>query len=134
MDQPIVQHGRIGRIHFSAINHEGDEVIGYDIPLKVRVDCTGEGPGNGTCLNTNPDAGVLSAGDSVCVPYWGPVPKYKEYLLQFCLVSPLIVFGVLPALYIVWLLCASVYYIFWVSELKRRERLEEDWQRIKATK
>lgn len=130
----IGQHGCIGRIHFSAISHEGDEVIGYDIPLKARIDCSAEGAGNGTCLNTNTGAAVLSVEDNVCVPYWGPVPKYKEYLLQFCLVSPLVLFGVIPALYILWLLFASVYYIFWVSELKRRERLEAEWQRIKGTK
>ena len=69
--------------------------------------------------------------EPICTPFWGHIPTYKYILFRFCLAVPILVFIILPLLYICWLVFASVYYIYWVTELKRRERIEAHWRKMK---
>lgn len=112
----------LGHLRFSVINQKSEEVLSFEVPLIRRISCF-----------ANASCGIFpyKPGDNVCAPYWGPIPVYKGLLLHFFLMTPVVIFVFFPIMYIVWLLVASVYYIFWVSELKRRERIEAQWRKIK---
>jgi hypothetical protein len=122
-------------VKFSIINYLGEEVMSINIPVLPRSTC-GAHIRDGSCSNTDADTELplLAEGEDVCIPFRGPTPLYKDVIFRFILVSPLIFCGALPLLYLCWLLFASLYYIFWVSEVKRREKIEAEWKSIKKVK
>jgi hypothetical protein len=44
---------------------------------------------------------------------------------------PIVVIVVIPGALLLWLLFASLYYIFWGAELKRRAKIEEQFRKMK---
>jgi hypothetical protein len=66
-----------------------------------------------------------------CIPLWGPIPEYRDPLFRAGLVIPIFFVVILPGLYFTWLVIASIWYIFYAAEMKRRERIESNFRKIK---
>jgi len=60
-----------------------------------------------------------------CEAYWGPTPNWRILLARASLATIPFIVVVLPFFVVVWLLFASCLYIWWGSEQKRREDIEE---------
>ena len=118
LNSDFAEDNRLGTVKFAVIDYTGAEVMSAVVNLTQKRSCdVTEHPGTGDCE-----------------PIRGPVPYFKELCLRFVLIAPIVFFCVLPLLYACWLVFASIYYIFWVTELKRRERIEAEWKRIKKIK
>ena len=110
-------------VRFRVVNHLGEMVYTSFYPFlspnnEFKVyerNCTSS-DGNFVC-NEN---GIMGY---ECTPYWGHEQPVDYFLHVFCLTCVLYIFLGLPALAVLWLIFASIYYIWFITEDKRRAKL-----------
>lgn len=78
--------------------------------------------------------GATSIGAGVCTLFWGDVPAYKLLALRAAAAFVLLVFVVLPIVIVLWLVGASIFYIFIGAELSRRNKILDRNDQIEYAK
>ncbi len=96
------------KLVLNVINNAGEVVITRTMPLTKKA-------------HVNIDYNDLQVGE--CEPYWGFVPTYKTFVFRASMVLYGMIFVLFPACVILWLFTASMYYICFGQESKRRDAL-----------
>jgi len=98
-------------------NHEGLSVIHKAVPLLDE-------------LPISTDESYKHLGNHTkCTPVNGEEESYKKVLFLFCNALYLFVVIFVPCLFALWLVFASGFYILFEREMKRRERIEANYQK-----
>jgi hypothetical protein len=63
---------------------------------------------------------------SICEPVCGEVPFWRQILSKYIVALVLFTLLILPLLVILWFLFASIFYIFYESEMRRRDKIENN--------
>ena len=121
----------VSGVRFNVINHLGEMVYSEFYPFLLQPFSLLALPAaaENACDNsTQPrDNFIYNADGSLgyeCTPYWGDEKQYEYYLHVFCMACFMYVLLALPALTLLWLIFASFYYIWFITEDKRRARIE----------
>lgn len=126
----------VSGVRFNVINHLGATVYSSFYPFVLQpysaqtasVNAGMEAScDNATLQGVSSDNFVYNENGSFgfeCTPHWGHENRYEYYLHVFCMACFMYVVLALPVLTILWLIFASVYYIWFITENKRRARIE----------
>jgi hypothetical protein len=98
------------------IDHNGNSLMEKIIPLKNKND-----------INNNPDSDIVAR----CEPFHGPVPYWKLIFTRISIAFLLLITVVLPCLFILWLITASLWYVSYGAERERRVKLEDQYIKYK---
>lgn len=116
----------IGSLKFTTFNHHGVEVFNKTIPIyNFDRNCTRQS------VPSSISSGLETEDVHKCIPLWGPIPSYRDPLFRAGLVIPVFFIVILPGLYFTWLVIASIWYVFYAAEAKRREKIEANFRKIK---
>lgn len=115
LDIVLVADGTF-QLVMNIVNHAGEVVIHRTIPLP-----------NKRVVKPTISFDELATGE--CEPYWGVVPYYKYLIFRSSMVIYGMIFVLLPLCVVLWLVFASIYYICFGKEIKRRDMLLRRYER-----
>lgn len=130
---------RLLQLHFRVIDEAGTTVIDRKLP-EYTIDMSNRvGPTPGALAvyrgKTLPELKkelliMLEEGKCECVGYWGPVARWRSFLYRFTLALMIMVCVVAPIVTALWFVFASCWYISIGAELARRDRVEQNYQKV----
>lgn len=97
------------KLQFDVVNHDGGTAYSRVLPLVPAV--------------VGGEFNDTEKMDYECTPFWGPEKSFDYFVHLFCMASVIFVTVIVPVFVVLWLVFASFYYIWFISEEKRRERL-----------
>ena len=106
--------------------------MGYDNTVLMQKEIALAPPGELITKQRVSNTNLSNYKRHECIPFWGEAPLYTEILFRLAVMTPIIIFVFVPLLSLLWLLFASIYYIFWGAEYRRREIIEKKFKELKA--
>jgi hypothetical protein len=122
----------VSGVRFKVINHMGATVYSNFYPFVLQpfsVLTAGEVDASCQTNSSQIDSFVYSKSTDgslgyECTPHWGQERTHEYVLHVFCMACFMYVVLALPVLTVLWLIFASFYYIWFITEDKRRARIE----------
>lgn len=138
LDTATAQAGFSRQLVMKILNHEGNTVITKTLPLTShrsnraeKMATTQAAPITAAAAADTRAKQEPAYSTGVCEPYWGPVPVWRHWLTRFAMASIPFTLLIVPGLVVVWFLFLFCFYISYDAETQRRERIEENYQKMK---
>lgn len=120
----------IADLEWQTVNYEGKTVMRKRIPLFDTFPPSHLISFNGSTFSLNDyDVAYVQ-----CSNIQGEVPMWRSLLERMTLTSYIMIFFIIPVCWILWFVGASIFYLSWGKELKRRQILEDRYQQINKAK
>jgi hypothetical protein len=125
-------------VRMNIFDHDGKTVMTKEVSIALRRNTSCSTPmesHSSTSPSSHLSSSLLHQQEDInnsfsCTPIWGEERPYQKTLFVFCMAVYL--FFILSILLtVVWFIFASVFYIFFEREYKRRERIEEAYLKKK---
>lgn len=120
----------IADIEWRTINFDGKTVQYKRLPLFDTQHQQGVVTFNGSQV----DLQRFTIADVQCVNIQGTQPLWRSLLERMTLTTYVLVFFLIPILWVLWFVFASIFYLSWGRELKRRQILEDRYQKMNKPK
>lgn len=116
-----------GGVQYKVIDHLGVTVYSQFYPFNLPFSASSTATATSHCSNSSRQDFTYSADGTLgyqCTPQWGEEQPMEYFLHVFCMAFYMFLVFALPALTVCWLIFASFYYVWFITEEKRRARIE----------
>lgn len=121
----------VADMEWRTVNFDGKTVQFKRLPL---FDTFHQPQGVVTYNGSSLDLNRFTVADVQCVNIQGAQPLWRSLLERMTLTTYVLVFFLIPILWILWFVFASIFYLSWGREMKRRQILEDRYQKMNKPK
>lgn len=114
----------LAELEWQTINYEGKSV------MRKRISIYDTLPSS-KYINFNGSSLLLDDWDIAnvrCINIQGEVPLWRTVLERMTLSAFIMICFIIPICWILWFVCASIFYLSWGREMKRRQAIEDRYQ------